>query len=109
MNSKTVTKSGIAEALSTDTELKKKKWRPDCSTTNIAAIHPFLKPAEYKTCMEEAKQGSCVKNTGSSAVEHQGSRASTALVIMADAISLHAASMRASKIDSSVGVWSSVL
>ena len=45
----------MCEARKTGNEKKNKKWKPDCSITNIAAIHPFQKPAEYKMCMEEAK------------------------------------------------------
>merc|ERR1712151_98998 len=50
-----ITKDGCCEAKRPGNEKKNKKWKPDCATTNTAAIHPFKKPAEYEACMEAAK------------------------------------------------------
>jgi hypothetical protein len=49
-----ISKDGCCEAKRPGNEKKNKKWKPDCSTTDTPAIHPFKKPADYIKCMEEA-------------------------------------------------------
>merc|ERR1712039_1159178 len=51
-----ISKDGMCEAKRPANMKKNKKWKPDCSATNTPAIHPFKKPEEYKTCMEEAEE-----------------------------------------------------
>jgi len=47
-----ITKDGACEAKRPGNEKKNKKWKPDCSTTDTPAIHPFKKPADFIKCME---------------------------------------------------------
>merc|ERR1712190_165999 len=51
-----ITKDGACEAKRPGNEKKNKKWKPDCSTTDTPAIHPFKKPADFIKCMEEAAE-----------------------------------------------------
>merc|ERR1712150_101304 len=50
-----ISKDGCCPAKRPGNEKKNKKWKPDCSTSNTAALHPFKKPADYLACYEAAK------------------------------------------------------
>merc|ERR1712183_183986 len=54
-----ITKDGACEAKRPGNEKKNKKWKPDCSTWDTPAIHPFKKPADFIKCMEEAEEAPC--------------------------------------------------
>jgi hypothetical protein len=41
------------EAWRPEGQKKNAKWRPECSTTSTAAMHPFKKPEEYFKCLKD--------------------------------------------------------
>jgi len=47
-----ITTDGACPATRPADQKKNKKWKPDCSTTSTAAMHPFKKTAEWVKCFE---------------------------------------------------------
>merc|ERR1712217_241453 len=47
-----ITVDGMCQSYRPESEKKNKKWKPDCATTQTAAMHPFMKPKDYFDCLK---------------------------------------------------------
>jgi len=51
-----ITTDGACEAYRPEGMKKNKKWKPDCSVTLTAAMHPFKKPKDYFECLKQTQR-----------------------------------------------------
>merc|ERR1712217_1020265 len=51
-----ITTDGMCQAYRPEGEKKNRKWEPDCATTSTAAMHPFMKPADYFECLKDTQR-----------------------------------------------------
>jgi len=51
-----MTVDGMCQAYRPEGEKKNKKWKPDCSVLQTAAMHPFMKPADYFECLKATQR-----------------------------------------------------
>jgi len=51
-----ITTDGMCQGYRPEGEKKNKKWKPDCSVTQTAAMHPFMKPTDYFACLKATQR-----------------------------------------------------
>jgi len=51
-----ITTDGMCQAYRPEGEKKNRKWKPDCSVTQTAAMHPFKTPEAYFDCLKATQR-----------------------------------------------------